>query len=194
MTFRFIHTADWQIGKVFRFVDDTTMSLLQEARLKAITRIGELAQEHDVNHVLVAGDVYDMEVLSPRSINQPLERMRRFENVKWHLLPGNHDPYRPNGLWDRILHKNPPANVSIHVLSVPAMYPDDSLLFFPAPLLYKNVLNDPTAYMDSAYSPKNYITVGFAHGTVRGFGDDDEECRISSLQTALKVRISPTLP
>jgi hypothetical protein len=29
---RLIHTADWQIGKVFRFVDDATMGVLQEAR------------------------------------------------------------------------------------------------------------------------------------------------------------------
>ena len=33
MTIKFIHTSDWQIGKVFRFVDNATMGLLQEARL-----------------------------------------------------------------------------------------------------------------------------------------------------------------
>ena len=41
MAVRFIHTSDWQIGKVFRFVDSSTMGLLQEARLRAITRLGE---------------------------------------------------------------------------------------------------------------------------------------------------------
>ena len=59
MAFRFIHTADWQIGKVFRFVDDAAMGALQLARLEAITRIGELALEYHVRDVLVAGDVYD---------------------------------------------------------------------------------------------------------------------------------------
>lgn len=97
---KLIHTSDWQIGKVFRFVDNATMGLLQEARLRVVTRLGELAREHGARHVLVAGDVYDMEALSPRSLNQPLERMRNFSAVHWHLLPGNHDPQRPNGLWD----------------------------------------------------------------------------------------------
>ena len=41
MTLRLIHTSDWQIGKVFRFVDNSTMGLLQEVRLRAITRLGE---------------------------------------------------------------------------------------------------------------------------------------------------------
>ena len=87
MTLRLIHTSDWQIGKVFRFVDNATMGLLQEARLWAITRLGELARGKDVRHILVAGDVYDMEALSPRSLNQPLERMRNFAGVHWHLMP-----------------------------------------------------------------------------------------------------------
>ena len=29
MTVKFIHTSDWQIGKVFRFVDNATMGLLR---------------------------------------------------------------------------------------------------------------------------------------------------------------------
>ena len=121
MTVKFIHTSDWQIGKVFRFVDNATMGLLQEARLRSISRLGELAGEHGATHVLVAGDVYDMEALSPRSLNQPLERMRGFSSVRWHLLPGNHDPHRPNGLWDQLLRKGLPENVSAHVVPEPAV-------------------------------------------------------------------------
>ena len=105
MTLRLLHSSDWQIGKVFRFVDDGTMGLLQEARLTSISRLGEQAVMHGASHVLVAGDVYDMEALSPRSLNQPLERMRKFEKVTWHLIPGNHDPHRPHGLWDQLVDR-----------------------------------------------------------------------------------------
>jgi len=48
---RFIHTADWQIGKVFRFVDDATMGVLQEARLEAIASLGRLALAEDAASV-----------------------------------------------------------------------------------------------------------------------------------------------
>src|SRR5450631_3066643 len=128
MNVRFIHTSDWQIGKVFRFVDDATMGLLQEARLTAITRLGEFASEHGVRRVLVAGDVYDMEALSPRSLNQPLERMRNFDTIYWHLLPGNHDPHRPSGLWDQLLRKGVPGNVHIHIAPEPVTMDGDSLV------------------------------------------------------------------
>lgn len=175
MTLRLIHTSDWQIGKVFRFVDNATMGLLQEARLRAITLLGELAGQHDVRHILVAGDVYDMEALSPRSLNQPLERMRNFADVHWHLLPGNHDPHRPNGLWDQLQRKGLPDNVHIHIAADSAIFEGDSFALLPAPLHHRRTLDDPTAYMDEVDLPDGLVRVGLAHGTVTGFGSDDKD-------------------
>lgn len=172
---KFIHTSDWQIGKVFRFVDNATMGLLQEARLRAITRLGELAGQHDVPHVLVAGDVYDMEALSPRSLNQPLERMRNFPRVQWHLLPGNHDPNRPNGLWDQLLSKGVPENVHVHVAAEPVTLEENAVTLLPAPLQHRRMLRDPTGYMDEVDFPEAIIRIGLAHGTVTGFGSDDRD-------------------
>lgn len=175
MSLRLLHTSDWQIGKVFRFVDDGTMGLLQEARLAAITRLGEQAVKHGAGHVLVAGDVYDMEALSPRSLNQPLERMRKFEKVTWHLMPGNHDPHRPHGLWDQLLRRGVPDNVIVHVDSEPRIFESDGFAVLPAPLQYRRTLQDPTAYMDEADVPDGIIRIGLAHGTVTGFGSDDKD-------------------
>lgn len=177
MSIKIIHTSDWQIGKVFRYVDDTTMGLLQNARLEAITRLGELAKEHGASDILVAGDVYDMETLSPRSVNQPLERMRNFSDVRWHLLPGNHDPYRPNSLWDRILAKSPPENIHVHTTPTPLILREESLVLLPAPLSHRKTLEDLTAYMDRLELPgdfKDFTRVGIAHGTVTGFSSDRE--------------------
>lgn len=175
MKARIIHTSDWQIGKVFRFVDDATMGLLQDARLKTITRLGELAVKHDVRHILVAGDVYDMEALSPLSVNQPIERMRNFSQVRWHLLPGNHDPHRPNGLWDRILQRDVPDNIHIHTSPEPVIFEEESLALLPAPLQHRQTLDDPTSYMDDLKLPDGLVRIGMAHGTVRGFGSDDSK-------------------
>ena len=174
MKTKIIHTSDWQIGKVFRFVDNQTMGLLQEARLGAITRLGELAEQNDVHHILVAGDVYDMEALSTRSLNQPIERMRNFPGVRWHLLPGNHDPHRPNGLWDQLTRSGLPDNIHVHTRPEPAIFEDDSLILLPAPLLHRKTLEDPTAYMDNLTLPEGFARIGIAHGTVVGFGSDDE--------------------
>lgn len=175
MTIKFIHTSDWQIGKVFRFLDDTRMGLLQEARLRAVIKLGELANTHGATHILVAGDVYDMEVLSSRSLNQPLERMRGFPGIQWHLLLGNHDPHRPNGIWDQLLRKGLPDNVKAHIRPEPVILQEEAVALLPAPLFHRRTLDDPTAYMDSVDCPEDYIRIGLAHGTIRGFGSGDED-------------------
>lgn len=175
MAIRLIHTSDWQIGKVFRFVDSATMGLLQEARLRAIVRLGELAHQHGASHVLVSGDVYDKEALSPRSLNQPLERMRGFADVQWHLLPGNHDPHRPNGLWDQLLRMGLPKNVHVHITPEPVNLEREVAVLLPAPLFHRRTFDDPTAYMDYVELPAGVVRIGMAHGTVTGFGSDDRE-------------------
>ena len=166
--FRFIHTSDWQIGKVFRFVDEKIMGLLQRARLDAITHIGRQAQQYDARCVLVAGDVYDMEALAPQSLMQPLERMRAFEDVAWHLLPGNHDPHRPNGLWDQLIPRLPP-NVHVHKAPEPAEIGGGAAILLPAPLHRKQALEDPTAFMDDAETRPDLPRIGLAHGSITSF-------------------------
>lgn len=175
MPLKLIHSSDWQIGKVFRYVDNAAMGILQDARLRAISSLGELAVAHGVHHVVVAGDVYDMEAISTRSLNQPVERMRIFSGVQWHLLPGNHDPHRPNGIWDQLLRRGLPANVHVYLTPVPAILDGDGAVLLPAPLQNRRAIGDPTSYMDAAATPDGMLRVGLAHGTITGFGSDDSE-------------------
>ena len=175
MGFRFIHTADWQIGKVFRFVDGAEMGGLQLARLEAITLIGKLADEHHVRHVLVAGDVYDHATPSTHTRNQVVERMRAHTSVQWHLLPGNHDPYQPNGLWDQLRRRGLPDNIHAHTESSGAIIEQDAAVLLPAPLQHRRTLNDPTAWMDNQPSEAGLIRIGLAHGAVFGFDTTEEQ-------------------
>ena len=175
MAFRFIHSADWQIGKIFRFTDGAEMGGLQLARLEAITRIGNLADEHDVSHVLVAGDVYDHATPSPRTRNQVVERMRAYTSVQWHLLPGNHDPYQPNGLWDQLRRRGLPDNVHAHTEPTATIIEQDTAVLLPAPLQYRRTLNDPTAWMDEQGTEDSLIRIGLAHGAAYGFNMNEEQ-------------------
>jgi DNA repair exonuclease SbcCD nuclease subunit len=169
---RLVHTADWQIGKVFRYVDDATMGVLQEARLEAITTIGRLALEREAPLVLVAGDVYDVATAEERTLGQPLERMRAFSGVQWHLVPGNHDPHQPGGPWDRVLRRGLPVNVHVHLEAAPVALAGGSAQLLPAPLARRRLLGDPTAWMDQAATPEAAIRIGLAHGSISAFGSD----------------------
>jgi DNA repair exonuclease SbcCD nuclease subunit len=167
---RLIHTADWQIGKVFRFVDDATMGVLQEARLEAISTIGRLAMERAAPIVLVAGDVYDQEEVSARTLGQPIERMRAFPAIEWHLLPGNHDPHRSAGIWDRVVRHGLPEQVHVHLEPRPVAIAGGAAWLLPAALAGRRVAADPTGWMDDAPAAADVIRIGLAHGSIATFG------------------------
>ncbi len=168
---RFIHTADWQIGKVFRQFGEKE-AVLQQARLDVIEAIGATARAEGVVHVLVAGDVYDNESPSPKTLREPLERMRQCAGVQWHVIPGNHDPHRPRGVWDRVRESGPPPNVHLHL--APQPFELAGAVILPAPLVRKSEVKDLTAWMDDAPSGPGIVRIGLAHGSVVDFGSEGE--------------------
>lgn len=169
---KFIHTADWQIGKVFKQFG-AKEETLRQARLAAIERLGELARTNGVQHILVAGDIYDNEAPNTITLRAPIERMKPFADIQWHLLPGNHDPYRPEGVWDRVAQLGLPAHIHVHRTPAPVPLADDAFLL-PAPLLRKSEFNDLTEWMDNATTPPGALRIGLAHGAVTNFASEGE--------------------
>ena len=173
---RFLHTSDWQIGKGFRFADDDTLAVLQDQRLEAIARIGRLARAEGATRVLVAGDVWDMAAPGDRTLRQPIERMRQFPDLHWHLIPGNHDPNLSGGLWERLLRTGLPDTVHAHLSPQPVPLGPDAAgreaWLLPAVLDRRHAFGDPTACMDEAPTPEGALRIGLAHGSVRSFGND----------------------
>ncbi|MDH3659734.1 MAG: DNA repair exonuclease [Alphaproteobacteria bacterium] len=166
---RLIHTSDWHVGKVFDFAGDRVMALLQQARLNAIAEIGKLAMAENARTVLVAGDVYDRESPDAKTLAEPLEVMRRFPTVAWHLIPGNHDPDLPGGLWRRLSSLGLPDNVHLQREASPVRLDERSWLL-PAPLRQRHGNDDPTAWMDLAPTPEGQRRIGLAHGSIAEFG------------------------
>lgn len=164
---RFIHTSDWQLGKPFGRVPEDARNVLQEARLDAIDTIADAARLNGVELVLVAGDVFDSSEPGDRVFRQALARMKAAPEVRWVLLPGNHDPARADGLWSRIAAEAP-QNVLTCVKPVPLQLSELAWVL-PAPLQFKRGLEDPTAWFDMAETPPGARRVGLAHGSIRNF-------------------------
>ena len=173
MPLSFIHTADWQIGKPFGAFDDRKRTLLREARLTAIDRIADAAVACGAHCVLVAGDVFDSPTVADLLLRQTLARLAKHAALTWHLLPGNHDPLRAGGVWDRIARIGSPANVTVHTTTTPVPLGPGAMLL-PAPLAASASDRDPTAWMDQAATPPGLARIGLAHGSVRGFGGEGQ--------------------
>ena len=174
---------------MFAFADDRTQVLLQQARLDAIAKIAKLAMAHNARTVLVAGDVYDKESPEAKTLAEPLEVMRRFPAVSWHLIPGNHDPDLPNGLWHRVLSNGLPDNVHVHREAAPYRL-DHRTWLLPAPLRQKHTHGDPTAWMDSAPTPEGCQRIGLAHGSIVEFGSSSATPNLIAPDRAKKAGLA----
>ena len=94
---KFLHTADWHIGKTLKGHDR-----LEEQRA-VLAEIAGLAEAHEVDAVLVAGDVYDLSAPSAAAQQVVVQALLRMRNAGAEVIviAGNHDhgptfeAYRP---------------------------------------------------------------------------------------------------
>lgn len=182
MTFTFVHTADWQLGRPFRAFEARIAGVLEEARFAAIDRIAVAARGAGAGHVLVAGDVFDATGLPAAVLLKAMERLRKHGDVRWHLLPGNHDHVRAGGIWQRLIALGLPDNVALH-LEAKVSEIAVGVALLPAPLAARAESADPTGWMDGAATAAGTLRIGLAHGSIRDFGADGETSAI---------RIDPT--
>lgn len=85
---RFLHTADWHIGKKLHGYD-----LLEDQR-EIINQIIEIAEKEAVDAIVIAGDLYDRSVPSVEAVellNKKLIEMNLEKKFPVLAVSGNHD-------------------------------------------------------------------------------------------------------
>ena len=172
---RFIHTADWQIGKPYRRVKDEQKRFkLRQERLNATSRIREAAQMNGSKFVLIAGDLFDSPTPSSSSVTEVLEIIGEI-NVPVIVIPGNHDHGALGTVWHtdnfKKYQKQMAPNLSLLLESDPFEIEDAVIL--PCPLVRNKDNTDPTLWLRNF----NWNTISIskprivlAHGSVREFG------------------------
>ena len=180
---RFIHTADWQIGKPFAGIEDAhKRALVQQERLNMLQRIGEAAVEHRAEFILVAGDIFDTPTVTKATVSAACSAIGRL-GIPVLAIPGNHDHGGPASIWEQAFFQREQASLApnFRILLKPEPVELDSVVIFPCPLLRRAESVDPAAWLrslDAAASPfGEKARVVLAHGSTQGFGsqaDDDE--------------------
>jgi DNA repair exonuclease SbcCD nuclease subunit len=165
---RFLHTADWQIGKLFGQFDSDEAALIAEARFKAVERLASLATEHNVSLVLIAGDVFDAQGVSDKTIYRLFNSMAGF-NGPWVVIPGNHDAGLSESVWTRASRLRAiPSNISICLRPEPLVFESAGVAVLPAPLTQRHSHSDLTQWFDRVETPAGMYRIGLAHGCVQG--------------------------
>jgi DNA repair exonuclease SbcCD nuclease subunit len=165
---RFLHTADWQIGRQYGRFDPQDAIPLAEARFLTVERIAALARERGVDAVLVAGDVFDAQTVSERTLRRLFNALEAFSGP-WVLIPGNHDAALAESVWTRARRFGciPP---NAHLIDRPEVrvFADIGLAVLGAPLTQRHTHTDLTDFFDTQDTPAGLLRVGLAHGSVQG--------------------------
>lgn len=116
---RFLHTSDWHLGRSFHRVN------LLGAQAAFIDHLVETVREHEVDAVLVAGDVYDRAVPPLPAVELYDRALHRLADlgVPTVMISGNHDSARRLGVGAGLI-----GRAGIHLRTDPAGCADPVVL------------------------------------------------------------------
>jgi len=181
MPARFLHSADWQLGRPFARVEDPAKrARLQQERFDAIARIGVAARENSADFILIAGDTFDSPHASKATVAAACSAIGAL-GLPVYLIPGNHDHGGPDSLWEQAFFRREAAALSpnLHVLLKAEPVELDNAIVLPCPLLRRHDATDTTQWLRSPeivapLSPQKARII-LAHGSTQRFGTASAE-------------------
>lgn len=179
---RFIHTADWQLGKPYaRVADPDKRARLRQERLSAIGRLGNVAREQSAAFILVAGDLFDSHHPTRADVSAACSAIGALE-LPVLVIPGNHDHGGPGSLWQEAYFDEERQQLApnLHLLLERQPFELTAIglpagVVLPCPLLRKAEPVDPTAWLRGLdFSPwVKQPRILLAHGSIQGFGGEE---------------------
>jgi DNA repair exonuclease SbcCD nuclease subunit len=182
---RFIHSSDWQLGMTRAFLSEEAAPRFAQARIDAITRLGELAKQHDAAFIVVAGDVFESNQLSRQTVLRTLDALEALP-VPIFLLPGNHDPLDASSIFLTAEFTNASDHIIVirdtQPIPVPGLAGTEVV---GAPWRTKHPSSDLCADLVAELKPVvNTIRVAVGHGQVDTLSPDKSRPEIIDLATA----------
>lgn len=183
--FRFIHSSDLHLGKRYGNIPEDLRGRLREARHAVIETLAARAHDHDAGTILLAGDTFDTETPTPGILRQALSEMASRPNLKWVILPGNHDSLQASQLWES-MNANLPANVILATKPEP-IFLTDGIAILPAPCAVRRPGKDVTEWMDGCETPEGAMRIGLAHGPVQDFSEEGNASGVLAVDRAARA-------
>lgn len=174
--FRFLHSSDLHIGKRFGNFGEDLRGRLREARHSALARLAREARSNGASTILLAGDTFDTETPTPQMLHQALGEMGQATDLRWVILPGNHDSLLADELWRRA-RDIAPANVVLALEPQPIELATNVVLL-PAPCTTRRPGRDLSEWMSSGGTPEGSLRIGLAHGPVLDFSEDGAKSEV----------------
>lgn len=183
---RLLHTADWHVGMPTDRVTSIAAGKLRQARLDAIARLLEIANDRQVDAILCAGDQFDDNQVSPSLVEQVAALLNDRTRIPTFLIPGNHDPADRGSVYRRDVWKQLRPHVRVLTARDPVPINDDATLY-PCPLDRRKGMDDPTASIARASAAGHHVAL--AHGTMKVRDDVNKDDFPISLDAATRASL-----
>lgn len=164
MSLKFLHSSDWQMGMKALQAGEKAKEV-RAKRFETATRVAELAKSEKVDFVVLAGDLFEDHNVDESVVRRTVAVLESFAPIPVFVLPGNHDPLVPGGIWERQSWQRIGAHVTLLKNAEEVQFRDDVVLY-PAPLSQKQSTIDPTVSMPSRVAGDERIRIGIAHGSL----------------------------
>ncbi len=177
-----LHSSDVHLGRRFQQFPGETASHLEEARYEVISGLARQARGGGASTILLAGDTWDSEVPSERVLRQSLNRFAEQSDMRWLIMPGNHDPVGAGDLWARVAAA---GLTNVELLTEQGSHEvEPGVWLLAAPCASSAAAVDPTVWMNAVATPEGALRIGVAHGPAQSFGETGAEAIISPTRAA----------
>jgi DNA repair exonuclease SbcCD nuclease subunit len=192
MTLKILHTADLHLGMKFTrgYVPEVQERLI-EARFETFGSLVEIANKHDTDLFVIAGDLFHNTRVSRKDILRTADILKRFEGRLVLVLPGNHD-YIQKGedpLWPVFREI---AAENILFLGEPKTYDlrryDIDMTVYAAPCTSKHSSTNAIGWVHECQKDAGTkFGIGIAHGTLEGLSPDFNDDYYPMSKKELKI-------
>ena len=155
----FVHTSDLQLGMTRTFLPPEAQSRFDDARLAAVSRVGEIAAERGAEFIVIAGDVFEHNSLEKQTRGRALETLKALP-LPVYLLPGNHDPLVADSMFT---HTRALDNVRV-IDSSEVVEVRPGVEIVGAPLTAKYASEDLVAKALRPLGPTDALRIAVGHG------------------------------
>ena len=176
----FLHTADWQIGKPFQSIADSSKrEALRNHRVETIRGLRKVIEANKLSFVIVAGDLFDSFTPDKATVAAFCSAVGSLK-VPVYAIPGNHDHGGTGCIWNQAFFTQEREQLApnLHLLLEPEPIVIDEAVLLPCPLLRRHQTSDPTAWIravDFSALPNDRPRIVIAHGSTQGFSSTSEE-------------------
>lgn len=167
MALKLLHTADWHIGRRFPAFDASDEPRLTRARVDVLDTILGVAEQHAVDAILCAGDLFDIPNPDREWWEPVAKKLATKTRRRTFLLPGNHDPLMAGSVYhpDHPFRKGLPAWVTVVDEDDFTRALNEVATLHARPCRSKAGQDDPALALPDRAPGDDRIRIGLVHGS-----------------------------